>query len=907
VKNDNKKNSETNLGGDIKHITYDPISASGILKANEKSFGKKVIPDYNFSKANVIVSVTADFMSNWLLPTKFTKEYSERRDPDGHMSRHFQFESVLTITGSNADIRGPIKPSQEGLVLASIYNHLATKAGKSQLSIDTSAVDKSTKKPANELWKNKGESIVAAGSNDENIQLIANSINKLLGNYDNTIDLNNPLYIKQGDEQEVSSLIEEMKNGEVDALFIYGVNPAYCWPEQKEFKEAMKNVGTTISFASHMDETASLCQYVCPDNHFLESWNDFNPKKGHYAIAQPAIRNLFNTRQAPESFLRWAGIKKDYHDFIKENWEKNYFPRQSKYNSFEKFWGNSVHNGSVNLKSSEKKQKSKKEEVNVELDKVEEEKNSQQTASLASLLTTAAKAVKEKVSRAGKKELFIYQKTGLGNGNHANNPWLQELPDPISRVTWDNYITMSPEDAKKEGYNVEISQESPATMAKVKANGREMKLPVFGLPGQTKGTIGIALGYGRGENGESVGKAAFKVTQYGKFKKNEKGNPIPVGKNAYPLINTNNNGQKEYRAFNVEMKNTRETYPLAATQLHHTIMGRYSILKDTTMDVYKNGKKEDYNHSHKFHVHEDGEKKEKNPNEVTLWEDHSISEAGHHWGLSIDLNLCIGCGACVTACQSENNTPVVGKDEIRRSRDMYWLRIDRYFSTDVDEELHEGKDFSHEVKDTPSTYPEVTFMPMMCQHCNHAPCETVCPVAATSHSQEGLNQMAYNRCVGTRYCANNCPYKVRRFNWFNYNGYKKFSERNPSQDDLGRMVLNPDVTVRSRGVMEKCSMCVQRIQAGKLEAKKEKRKLKDGEIQTACADACPTNAITFGDLNDKNSKVKEDHEHKRAYFALEEIGTRPNVGYKLKVRNKEGGHKAHSNEKEQKNGHDQEA
>ncbi len=405
-------------------------------------------------------------------------------------------------------------------------------------------------------------------------------------------------------------------------------------------------------------------------------------------------------------------------------------------------------------------------------------------------------------------------------------------------------------------------------------------------PGQKSGTIAIALGYGRGENGEKVGKAACITDHNGEFK--------PVGRNAYPLA-TLVAGSMSFEVLNVTVTPTGATYPVAITQTHLTHMDRHSVVKETSIATYKSGDKRAYNHPHELAVHEDvnGDGKinalDKKPvAEFDLWEEHPVEGVGHRWGLSIDLNGCIGCGACITACNSENNIPVVGKDEVRRSREMHWLRIDRYYSSAMTKERAKeddlGKIDMYLKMEVPEESPTVMFMPVMCQHCNHAPCETVCPVAATTHSNEGLNQMAYNRCIGTRYCANNCPYKVRRFNWFNY-VTEQFGEVNPAWDDLGRMVLNPDVTVRARGVIEKCSMCVQSIQAGKLAAKKAGTPVKDGDIETACSAACGTGAIVFGDLNDKKSKVRGLADSDRSYHMLEEIGVKPNVNYLVKVRN----------------------
>ena len=472
-------------------------------------------------------------------------------------------------------------------------------------------------------------------------------------------------------------------------------------------------------------------------------------------------------------------------------------------------------------------------------------------------------------------EFVIYQKE-LGVGHHAANPWLQELPDAISKIVWDNYITMSPSDcyklfeidtsnSKSAWDGIHLGQEEKAFVATVNVNDIDIKLPVYPLPGQTSGTVGIAMGYGRGENSEDIGKAAFQSDEFGNHLADENGALVPVGANAFKFCSFKD-GFLNYNGF-AKVSATDERYALASTQTHHTIMGRTSIVKETTYDFWKNNhefNQESYNPKVKLHSHSEGGHSEVNATEYSLWDEHPVENVGHRWGMSIDLSSCNGCGVCITACHSENNVPVVGKDEVRRSRDMHWLRMDRYFSSIEDDNRKnwvssdkvEG-DFDYGKLEVPDDNPSVVFMPMLCQHCNHAPCETVCPVAATTHSNEGLNQMTYNRCIGTRYCANNCPYKVRRFNWFNYRDYRKFKNFNPNQDQMARMVLNPDVVVRSRGVMEKCSFCVQGIQAAKLTAKKEGRKLVDGEVMSACGDACPNDCITFGDWNDPESKIRK--------------------------------------------------
>jgi len=421
-------------------------------------------------------------------------------------------------------------------------------------------------------------------------------------------------------------------------------------------------------------------------------------------------------------------------------------------------------------------------------------------------------------------EITLYQKVGAGIGTQGNNPWLLEMPDPISKVTWDNYITMSPKEMEKKGYNTTHEKEEEMNTVNLTVNGVLLeKVPVFPQPGQPEGTIGLALGFGR----TMVGKAGNNV-----------------GVNAFALIGTNSSGLMSYHATKVSIANNEEKHMVVTTQTHHTLMGR-----------------------------------------------------GLQWSMGIDLNSCIGCGNCLISCQSENNVSVVGKDEVRMNREMHWIRIDRYYSSAMTKEKAEAEgtgvvDMYHEME-VPEENPQVVFQPMMCMHCNHAPCETVCPVLATTHSSEGLNQMTYNRCVGTKYCANNCPYKVRRFNWFKYFENDQFDFH--MNNDLGKMVLNPDVTVRSRGVMEKCSMCIQRIQEGKLTAKKQGREIKDGEIETACAQSCPTNAITFGNIADTSSMVYKMKEEERSYYMLEELNVQPSVFYQVKVRNvEESGSKHHA-------------
>jgi MoCo/4Fe-4S cofactor protein with predicted Tat translocation signal len=850
-----------------KRITYDAISNCGMRKANATSFGKASIPSYNFDKAKTIVSIGADFLANWLMHTEYILQYKKGRNPEtDSFSMHTQFESIMSLTGSNADRRVQIKPSQEGTVAGLIYNQIAKAKGLATLNINKADIDeKVIALVAKDLLESGKNSLVVAGSNDPSVQTIVNAINNALGAYGNTIDFSTELSIKQGSDKDVITLVEEMRAGKVDVLLVYGCNPSYSLPNAEVFTAALSKVKTSISFSLYEDETGAKCKYVCPDNHFLESWNDFYPKTGHYAIAQPTINQLYNTRQAQQSFLSWAGNDSSYLNYMKMVWSNYASKMGNGAISFDDFWNQTIHNGSFSIP------------VAAEV-----------TPNFVGDVTAAATNVNKASSVKSDFEVVFYSSTAIGDGTHANNPWLQELPDPITKVTWDNYITMSPGDVDKFGFNQHLGQELPASMANIKIGGKSVTLPVVPQPGQKLGTVGVALGYGRGANGENIGKSAFRIDEDGEFELNDKGFPKGVGENMFPFVAINDGCMVYSSICSIEAANA--TYPIATTQTQHTLMGRNSVLRETTYGIYKSGKKEAYNPAHTLAVEENGKMIQKPIKEVDLWEKHPVEDVGHRWGMSIDLSSCIGCGSCITACHSENNVPVVGKDEIRRGRDMHWMRIDRYYTSDMTAEKAEEEGLGdidmYRKMEVPSyDNPKAVHMPMMCQHCNHAPCETVCPVAATTHSNEGINQMTYNRCIGTRYCANNCPYKVRRFNWFNYRANDKFKTVNPAQDEISRMVLNPDVTVRARGVMEKCSMCMQRIQAGKLEAKKASKPVADGLIVSACAEACPTNAIKFGDINDTKSAVKERMDNTRTYFALEEVGAQPNISYMVKVRN----------------------
>jgi MoCo/4Fe-4S cofactor protein with predicted Tat translocation signal len=849
-------------------IQYDAVSYNGMREANLASFGQRAIPDYDFTQAKTIVSIGADFLSTWLMGNAFSADYGKRRVPDGEwMSRHFQFESVMSITGSNADYRAMIKPSEQAAVLSYILSKFGVNTGVSaSLKAD---VQKVADEAVRSLRASANMSVVVSGSNNTAVQILTNKLNSVLGAYGKTIRFDKAINLFQSEDAKMQKLVSDVIAGQApQAIIFLGTNPVYNLPNGKEFGEKLKNVPLTVAISTYADETASKCKFIAADHHALEAWADHNPKMGHYALSQPTIRPLHNTASCMETILVWAGKAqrggKDSragYDYIAANWQKFGFAMQTEHKDFGNYWNFAVHNSVVS--------------------------DTTNPMFVAPVYSDAGMAkVAGNLPKGGDVEVILYQKAGIGTGEMAGNPWLQEMPDPISKVTWDNYITMNP--SEMEGtYATTFDQEHGLNMATVTVNGKSITLPVYPSPGQAPKTVGIALGYGRGEGNEEIGNAAYVTKQYGGFETDENNNRVPVGKNAYRFMGWSAGGYTTDVAGTIRKE--EGIYPIAATQIHHTVMARNSIVRETSLEIFENEDPSAYNHKHMLQALDaDGNHVAKPIEEFDLWDAHPVEDVGHRWGMAIDLNQCFGCGVCMIACQSENNVPVVGKDEVRRGREMHWLRIDRYFSSDEEATIGTRKgDIDYGKAEVAAMNPKVVHMPMLCQHCNHAPCETVCPVAATTHSNEGLNQMAYNRCIGTRYCANNCPYKVRRFNWFNYPSYKKFTEINPAQDDLGRMVLNPDVTVRTRGVMEKCTFCVQRIQGAKLQAKVESRMVEDKDFTTACAEACPADAISFGDWNNVKSAVRRDSKDRRAYQALEEVGVKPNIWYKVKVRNEE--------------------
>jgi molybdopterin-containing oxidoreductase family iron-sulfur binding subunit len=806
-----------------KHVVYDAVSESNTLDAFQSVYGVRGMANYDFSKADVIVSVGADFLGDWQ-GGGFDAGYAQGRIPkNGMMSKHIQIEANMSLAGANADVRIPLNIAAQKQALVKIYN-IVTGAAVSSSKIDK--YEEAILKAAKQLKAAGNKGVFVTGLDDVNAQLLALAINNALQSA--AFNPSDAILTRKGDAKAVAQLVADMKAGKVHTLIMNGVNPAYTLANSQEFVAALKSVKLSVAFSMKEDETSSLTSIAAPAPHYLESWGDVAMTRSIYSIVQPTIQPLFNTKQFQEALLTWTDSTVAYYDFLKSYAASSLAGKS---------WNQAVHDGFV--------------------------------ASVASPLSAsgvnysaAASALAQ--AKSSNFDLVLYSKVGMGDGQQANNPWLQEFPDPITRVSWDNYVTVAKADAEQLGlknWNV-ANGGLNGSYATIKVGNTTLEnVPVVIQPGQAKGTLGLAFGYGK--------KLGLKEE-------------MQVGVNAYALYaNLNSNQSATITVADGE-------HEFACVQLQKTLMGRGDIVKETTLEVFNTKDAKEWNPIPMVSL----DHKPTAATEVDLWESFDRS-TGHHFNLSIDLNACTGCGACVIACHAENNVPVVGKDEIRRSRDMHWLRIDRYYSSEAtfaaDVELKEGASGLMNSIDTfagmedPSDNPQVAFQPVMCQHCNHAPCETVCPVAATSHGREGQNHMAYNRCVGTRYCANNCPYKVRRFNWFLYNKNSEFDYH--MNDDLGRMVLNPDVNVRSRGVMEKCSMCIQMTQAVKLKAKREGRLVGKDEFQTACSAACTSGAMKFGDVNDETSDVAKLLEDERMYHLLEHVGTKPNVMYHVKVRN----------------------
>ncbi len=840
-----------------KQVIYDNISYSPALDAAQEVFGKRALPIFDLSKAEMILSFNADFLNDWN-GGGMEKGYAKAKTPGKNMVKHIQVEGNMSMTGASSDTRIPMKPSAANKLLAEVYSALSG-----------GSASKEAQALAEEL-KSKGTKAVVLADGNKEVYTVMYAINQLLNS--EVVTKDKFLLTKQGNNNAFNAFINDMMDNKVGMVINFNTNPAYSSHYSDIFNKGIKKVKHHVAMLMKGNQTSQSANVLAPVPHWLETWNDVNPVTGVYSLVQPTIVPIFNTRQFEDSLLRWmdnsskavvesSTVANDtlmenleststgtsskmptYYDYLKNHWESTILPKIGV--SFKR----ALYNGYA---------------------------ESNESDSVVASTTNASAAVTTlKGTKSSDWELQLYTKNNIGDGTQANNPWLQELPDAITRSSWDNFALMNPVDVDKLGlknkYNGRLQLDG--SVVTVKANGKEIDVPVFSQPGQAEGCIGIALGYGQKDSGP--------VAETGV-------NAYPLYKDAVPF------------ATSVTIEDSgNDLHEFALIQQQNTVVGRYELAREVTLKDFVEKEAHEWNEPLEMHT----QVGDMPVGKIDIWREFDNTD-GPHFNLSVDLNSCTSCGACVVACQAENNVPVVGKDEIRRSRDMYWLRIDRYYSSDLppgadtdgdgrltqDEAIHdeysEREQYDHLHK--PETKnPDVIFQPVMCQHCNHAPCETVCPVAATSHGKQGQNQMAYNRCVGTRYCANNCPYKVRRFNWFNYALNEDNFPYNMA-NDLGRMVLNPDVALRTRGVMEKCSLCIQMTQATILEAKKEGRRVADGEFQTACTKACGTGALQFGDANDPSAHINTLAADKRKYVLLEEIGTKPNVFYQFKVRNRD--------------------
>ena len=864
------------------HFVWNPLSHAPLAEAEKLCYGKALVPRFALDRARFILSIDCDFLGTWLSPTEFNRLYSQGRRANRDMNRLVVFESVLSLTGSNADERFRIKPSQQlPLVLALIhsliqkssvvgtssiseassvsgvggkanmgtavlnpdsqFSQVLKKAKLNQSSIKIlkepwkafSMTEEKWNELIKALWENRGQSLVLTGGpttqsrQAKSLHIAVAYLNHILKNDGWTVDYQNPYRTWTWANRNMEELIQKLEQKKIDTLVIHKTNPLYTYPDRDRLKSAIKQAKLVVYTGDREDETGQLSHYILPDPHDLEKWSDWEFQKGVLSIGQPTIRPLYQTRAFEDGLMAWAK-EGGQSALLKgaDSWY-GYMKKQvmGELNQTGFSWDRFLETGVFIKNPAQRESRFPARAFRASaLASIETESRSEmEVASTASPLGGTTPET----------ELTLYTTTGLKDGTLANVPWLQEFPDPVTKICWDNYVCVSPATARhlslKEGQVVQLNPtvEQGALALKQGSNQTGIKAPVHIQPGQADGVLALALGFGR----ERAGKVADKV-----------------GVNAYALADLHE-GVPIFSALSAEINPTSEMIPLANTQGHHSMEGR-QIVVETTLKKYLQ------NPGGAIHRHK----------MFSLWSSHQYPK--HKWGMVIDLNSCTGCSACIVACQSENNIPTVGKDLVLQGREMHWIRVDRYYKGEPEK-------------------PEAVHQPVVCMHCDNAPCETVCPVLATVHSDEGTNDMIYNRCVGTRYCANNCPYKVRRFNWFNYT--KKVEK--PMD-----MALNPEVTVRSRGVMEKCTFCIHRVRSAQAKAKLEGRALKDGDVKTACQESCPTGAIVFGDLKDKSSEVSRLFHREDSYALLEELNAQPAVRYQVKVRNKEepAGSSAHS-------------
>ena len=813
-----------------RHVVYDAISEEEIRSAQRSSYGEAVLPRYRFDQADVLVLLGGDPLAGSHSPVELARGFAAgRKVKDGSMSKVISFEPVLSLTGSSADLHYQVKPEDLIKVALGLAHEIVVAQGKSSFAgnaavlsalrpYSATAVEKevglpeaSIKSTALELWKARGKSLVYAGgmvaksSAALELQLAVNFLNSALENEGATVDGTlSPSNQSQSSMADLLDLIADMKAGQVEVLIISGANPVYSLPPSAGFAEALQRIKKIVYLGDRIDETGGLCDYVLPVTHPLESWGDAEPQKGVFSLMQPALRPIFDSRSFEDSLITFARTAKTrvlgtlsgtFNDYLKSVWQKEIYTRYNLAGSFEDFWKNALRRGVFSVR------------------------NEEHAATPRRFKIEALAQIGRPGKVDGPYRLSLWASGLQQDGRHQNNAWLLETPDPVSKITWDNFVSVAPRTAGTLGL-------SESDVVKLSVGGVEAEIPVHVQPGMHPEVLAVAVGWGRkraGRYGDNVGTNAF---GWGKIEKNR-------------LVAS---------ALPVEITKTGKVNRLASVQAHHVMEGR-PIVQEATLEEYRQNPKAG------------GPEHPLDWPHPSMWKPHEYR--AEKWGMAIDLNSCIGCNACVVACQSENNVPTVGKDQVLRGREMHWIRIDRYYSGEPEN-------------------PEVAHQPMLCQHCDNAPCETVCPTLATTHSADGLNQQIYNRCVGTRYCSNNCPYKVRRFNFYQYTHFYDLPGQSPLE-----LVLNPDVTVRTRGIMEKCTFCVQRIREGRERAKELEKPLVDGDIVTACQQTCPAEAIVFGDLNNPESRVAHLVAEARGYHVLDVLNTHPAITYLTKIRNKE--------------------
>lgn len=779
-------------------VNWEPGVCDSLLTGCETAYGADIECCPRLSEAEVIVSLGADFL-NGEDPAAIA-EFSAKRVPErsgGRMNRLWVFEGPLTLTGANADERFPVRPSKLPLLALALVHDLHTKAGlalpegvqappappgvPTDLGIDGTSWDALLA----DLARSREKAVVVCGDAvHPDAHVAVHLLNAMLKS--KAVDIRPASRLAT--LAELQRVVSSMQLGRYSTVILWNANPAYAYPDAEQWKSAFGKVQSRFWIGLVADESAAQCQWILPSHHWLESWGDFG-SAASLILQQPVIAPLYDSRQPEDlvlSLLRGLGANPlpDYRSYIRERWRREVKPADTLV-TFEQFFSAALHDGVLQRLSPDGSAP-----VTLRVAAVSQ--------ALAAASSNDPKDGFELVLRPG---LQVY------DGRYANNGWLQELPDPITKNTWGNPLTIGPDDARELGV-------TNGDIVNVEVAGRSIRTPVLVQPGQARGVLSLSLGYGRTTGSVATG----------------------VGVNGFTLVALE--GPTPHLRVGAKLTNAGRRVRLPLTQAHHRMQGRDLVRSMTVAQLAGNAQ-----HQRKHvELH-------------TLYPDQRFPE--HKWGMGIDLSACVGCAACVVACQSENNIATVGPEQVERGREMHWIRIDSYY---------EG----------PESNPRVVHQPMLCQHCDHAPCENVCPVNATNHSADGLNQMVYNRCVGTRYCANNCPYKVRRYNFFDYT-----SEKSAPAD----LVYNPEVTVRPRGVMEKCTFCVQRIEDARMRAKAERRPLRDGDVVPACAGACPSGAIVFGDLKDPQSRVAKLQRDARGYKVLEELGTRPAITYLADIKN----------------------